>query len=439
MLHSPVVMTSSHHRILYISDLAMQRVEYVQIVYLPCYLCLISVVSKMCDMSLRSGNGVISTVAGSQSEGYSGDEVLATSAALYYSNGIAIDASGNIYIADSFNNRIRMVTKSTGIITTVAGSGLEGYSGDGGLATSAGLYYPKGVAIDASGNIYIADTDNNRIRMVTKTTGIISTVAGSGLEGYSGDGGLATSAGLFCPNDVAIDASGNIYIADTDNNRIRLVTKSTGIITTVAGSGLEGYSGDGVLATSAALHYSNGVTIDASGNIYIADSSNNRIRMVTKSTGIISTVAGTGSYGYSGDGGLATSAGLFCPNGVALDASGNIYIADSFNHRIRMVTKSTGVISTVAGTGLEGYRGDGGLATSAGLFYPSGVTLDASGNIYIADSFNNRIRMFSLYLRDSAFHSPSSIVTAVPTYSLAPSSIVTSRPSMISSGTARIS
>jgi trimeric autotransporter adhesin len=408
----------------------------VQIVYLPWYVCVISVMSKMCDMSLRSGNGIISTVAGTDSDGYSGDGGLATSAALEEPYGVAIDASGNIYIADSRNNRIRMVTKSTGIISTVAGIGFYGYSGDGGLATSAALYYPHGVTVDVSGNIYIADTFNHRIRMVTKSTGIISTVAGTGY-GYRGDGGLATSAALKDTRGVAVDASGNIYIADTYNNRIRMVTKSTGIISTVAGNGFHGYSGDGGLATSVALKYPYGVTVDGSGNIYIADSRNNRIRMVTKSTGIISTVAGDGSNSYSGDGGLATSAKLAYPYGVAIDASGNIYIADTGNHRIRMVTKSTGIISTVAGDGSDGYRGDGGLATSAGLFHPKDLTIDGSGNIYIADTGNKRIRMVLLYVLDTAFPSPSSIVTAVPTYSPAPSSIVTSRPSMISSGTVR--
>jgi trimeric autotransporter adhesin len=354
----------------------------VQIVYLPWYVCVISVVSKMCDMSLRSGNGVISTVAGTGSYGYSGDGGLATSAALKDPRGVAVDASGNIYIADTFTNRIRMVTKSTGIISTVAGTGSSGYSGDGGLATSAGFLYPYGVTVDASGDIYIADTSNYRIRMVTKSTGIISTVAGNGYYGYSGDGGLATSAALK-----------EIYV----------------------------------------------VVVDASGNIYIADTFNNRIRMVTKSTGIISTVAGTGSSGYSGDGGLATSAALDSPRGFAIDASGNLYIADADNCRIRMVTKSTGIISTVAGTGSNSYSGDGGLATSAALSLPSVLTIDGSGNIYIADAGNKRIRMFSLYVRGTAFPSPSSIVTAVPTYSPAPSSIVTSRPSMILSGTVRLS
>jgi trimeric autotransporter adhesin len=180
------------------------------------------------------------------------------------------------------------------------------------------LRYPSGVAIDASGNIYIADTGNNRIRMVTKSTDIITTVAGDGSYGDKGDGGLATSATLNYPNGIAIDASGNIYIADTDNHRIRMVTKSTDIITTVAGDGSSGFSGDGGLATSARLYYPQGVGIDVSGNIYIADTANHRIRMVTKSTGIITTVAGDGSYDFSGDGGLATSARLDYPNGIAM-------------------------------------------------------------------------------------------------------------------------
>jgi trimeric autotransporter adhesin len=376
-------------------------------------------------------------VAGTGSSGYSGDGGLATSAALEDPRGVAIDASGNIYITGTFIYRIRMVTKSTGIISTVAGTGYYGYSGDGGLATSAALSYVYGVAVDASGNIYIAD--DSLIRMVTKSTGIISTVAGGGSSGYFWDGGLATSASLYNLRGVAVDASGNIYIADTFTNRIRMVMKSTGIISTVAGNGSYGYSGDGGLSTSAALKDPYGVAIDVSSNIYIADTYNRCIRMVTRSTGIISTVAGTGYYGYSGDGGLATSAALSYPYGVTIDVSGNIYIADASNRRIRMVTKSTGIISTVAGTGLYGYSGDGGLATSAGFLYPYGVTVDASGDIYIADADSNCIRMFSLYVRDTAFPSPSSIVTAVPTYSPAPSSIVTSRPSMILSGTVRLS
>jgi trimeric autotransporter adhesin len=373
-------------------------------------------------------------VAGTRSYGSSGDGGQATSAAISYPFGVAVDVSGNMYIADTYNHRIRMVTKSTGIISTVAGTGSSGYSGDGGQATSAALNNPNGVAVDASGNIYITDSSISRIRMVTKSTGIISTVAGTGYSGYSGDGGQATSAALYSPYGVAVDASGNIYIADSANYRIRMVTKSTGIISTVAGDGTQGHKGDGGPATSASLYYPYGVAVDALGNFYIADQYINCFRMVTKSTGIISTVAGTGYSGYSGDGGQATSATLNSPYGVAVDASGNIYIADTYNHRIRMVTKSTGIISTVAGTGSSGYSGDGGQATSAVLKYPYGVAVDASGNIYIADSYNYRIRMFALPASSAAPSSPSGIVTSSPAHFPTPSSIVTTRPTSVSSG-----
>jgi trimeric autotransporter adhesin len=340
-----------------------------------------------------SGDGIITTVAGDGTNGYKRDGGLATSTGLNYPRSIAVDASGNIYIADTDNHRIRLVTKSTGIITAVAGDGTNGYKRDGGLATSTSLYYPRGVAVDASGNIYISDSSNNRIRLVTKSTGIITTVAGDGTFGYKGDRGLATSAGLYNPRSIAVDASGNIYISDSSNNRIRLVTKSTGIITTVAGGGTFGFNGDGGLATSAGLYAPSGIAVDASGNIYIAFPESHRIRLVTKSTGIITTVAGDGMEEYKGDGGLATLAGFRTPHGVAVDASGNIYIADTFSHRTRLVTKSTGIITTVAGDGTQGSKGEGGLATSAGLHAPFCVAVDASGKIYIADTYNHRIRL----------------------------------------------
>ena len=387
-------------------------------------------------------------MAGDGTAEYKGDGGLATSAGLLNPSDIAVDASGNMYIADTSNHRIRLVTKSTGIITTVAGDGTGGYKGDGGLATSAGLYNPSGIAVDASGNIYIADTSNSRIRLVTKSTGIITTVAGDGTIEYKGDGGLATSAGLYTPNDVAVDASGNIYIADSGNHRVRLVTKSTGIITTVTGDGIAGYKGDGGLATSASLYSPYGVAVDASGNIYIADTSNHRLRLVAKSTGIISTVAGDGTVGYEGDGGLATSAGLYYPYGIALDASGNIYISDNGNYRIRLVTKSTGIITTVAGDGTGGYNGDGGLATSASLYYPYGVAVDASGNIYIADTNNNRIRLVNPTASTASLAPSSSPLSLVPspspTISLSsrpssppstsPTTSLSSRPSLLPSG-----
>jgi sugar lactone lactonase YvrE len=309
---------------------------------------------------------------------------LASAAQLYYPSGVAIDSAGNLYIADWVNNRIRMVTPA-GIISTIAGNGIEGYSGDGGPATAAQLNKPSGVAVDSAGNIYIADVENHRIRKVT-TTGIISTVAGE-TEGYSGDGGLATAAQLRLPYDVVFDSAGNRYIADS--NRIRKVT-TAGIISTVAGVSINGFGGDGGLATAAKLGEPMGIAVDSTGNLYIADLHNHRIRMVTP-TGIISTIAGNGNWGYTGDGGLATAAQLNNPSGMAVDSAGNLYIADSYNNRIRKVT-TAGIISTVAGNGTEGYGDDAGLATSARLHAPSGMAIDFSGNLYIADGGNNRIR-----------------------------------------------
>jgi trimeric autotransporter adhesin len=331
--------------------------------------------------------GDISTVAGNGAEGYSGDGGPATSAELHLPIGVAVDNSGNLYVADNQNNRIRKVTP-TGIISTIAGTGSQGYSGDGGPATSAQLNFPNGVAADNSGNLYIADYGNDRVRKVTPA-GIISTVTGNGTAGYSGDGGPATSAQLYVPNSVAVDNSGNLYITDYGNGRVRKVTPA-GIISTIAGNGTSGYSGDGGPATSAQFYSTDGVVVDNSGNLYIADVGNNRVRKVTPA-GIISAIAGNGTFGYSGDGGPATSAQLNAPNALAVDNSGNLYITDNGNSRVRKVTPA-GIISTVAGNGSQGYSGDGGPATSAQLLQPRGVTVDKSGNLYIADSFNGRIR-----------------------------------------------
>jgi uncharacterized protein (TIGR03437 family) len=328
-------------------------------------------------------------------------------------SGLALDRSGNLFIADTGNNRIRKVSTS-GIITTVAGNGNAGFSGDGGPATMASLNIDivgVGIAVDGSGNLYIADAFNNRIRKVS-TDGIITTVAGNGFGastgngGFSGDGGPATAAELYLPSGVAVDGSGNLFIADLGNIRIRKVSAS-GVISTFAGNGTTGFSGDGGLATSAALNLAQAVAVDGSGNLFIADSGNNRIRKVSAS-GIITTVAGNGPScsassangcgSFSGDGGPATSAGLDGPAAVAVDGSGDLFIVDSGNIRIREVSAG-GVITTVAGDGeflafiFPGpVPGDGGPATSASLSGPAGVAVDGSGDLFIADSLNCRIR-----------------------------------------------
>ena len=332
----------------------------------------------------------------------------------------------------------------TDVITTIAGDGTEGYVGDNGPATSAQISFPVGIAVDASGNIYIADTGNNRIRKVTNpgSSGMISTVAGNGYSGYSGDGVRAIFAQVNFPYGITVDASGNIYFAEYGYSRIRKVTNPgiSGIISTVAGNGASGYLFDGVLATSAQLNNPRGVAVDASGNIYIADTVNHRIRKVTNpgSTGMISTVAGNGASGYSGDGGLATSAQLDNPYAVAVDASGNIYIADNGNHRVRMVTASSGIINTVAGVGTGDFSGDQGLATSAQLYRPFGLCLDALGNIYIADTNNHRVRKVGgkLSPTSSPSASPTVSLTASPTKSPSPSPTEVPSPSPTSSPSA---
>jgi trimeric autotransporter adhesin len=337
--------------------------------------------------SSASSNLTIAEVAGNGTAGYSGDGAAAASAELNYPVGVALDGSGNLYIADTNNNVVRMVT-TAGNISTVAGNGTAGYTGNGGAATGAELNGPYGVTVDASGNLYIADTNNNAIRKVT-TAGTISTVAGTGTSGYTGNGGPATSAKLSGPAGIAVDASGNLYIADSSNYVIRKVT-TVGIISTIAGTGTIGYSGLGSVATSVDLAWPVGLALDASGNLYIADASNSVILKVTP-TGTLTTVAGNGKIGYSGDGGLAINAELHYPVGVSVDGSGNVYIADSLNNVVRMVT-SGGTITTIAGTGSAGYSGNGGPATKARLNSPLGIIASGSGTLYVADTVNNVIR-----------------------------------------------
>jgi Bacterial Ig-like domain (group 2)/NHL repeat len=309
----------------------------------------------------------------------------ATQASLGVPSAATLDANGNLYIADTGNSRIRKVDTS-GVITTFAGSGTPGFSGDGGPATSASLKAPASVACDSAGNLYIADTANNRVRKVD-TTGVISTFAGTGTAGFGGDNGPAAAALLSGPDGLAFDSHGNLYISDKSNSRIRVIDGG-GTITTFAGNGTTGFSGDGGNATNASLGLPVGLAFDSAGNLFFADG--DRIREVL-TTGIITTVAGSANFGFSGDGGPATSASLSGPTGVAIDHLGNLLIADTGNSRIRQVD-SSGTITTIVGNGNATFGGDGGPAASSSLNAPTDVVFDKSRNLLIVDSANNRIR-----------------------------------------------
>jgi len=397
--------------------------------------------SNNCRVRKVDSTGTITTVAGNGSTGYSGDGGPGTGATLTNPEGVAVspagdlyitdagnlrvrklsaagtittviggglndggfgvfgllnqpaaavrDGAGNTYIVDSRNHRVRKVA-ANGIITTLAGTGAPGFSGDGGAASSAQLSGPEGVAADSSGNVYVADSGNFRIRKVD-TTGVITTVAGTGSSGYAGDGGAATDA-LVSPYGLVVDSAGNLYATDIYNHVVRKVTPS-GTITTVAGNGQSGYAGDGGAATSASLNQPNAVAVDAAGNLYVADEENLRIRKIDTS-GVMTTVAGNGQCCYSGDGGAATNAQLCYPTGVTADASGDLFIADSCSARVREVFSSGGTITTVAGNGNYGYAGDGYLAIGATLT-PYAVSADSAGNVVIVDSTNNIVRLLT--------------------------------------------
>jgi len=300
--------------------------------------------------------------------------------------------SGNVFVSDTNNCMVRELLQSSDLVDFFAGTGTCGFKGDTGQASLAELQKTYGLARDSSGNLYISDPVNQRVRMVTPS-GIISTFAGTGTAGFSGDGGPAASAELHNPYGVAVDGRNNVYIADDSNNRIRKV--SNGTITTFAGNGTYGFLGDGNPAAAAEFRGPQGVATDAAGNVYIADSSNCRIREVSAATGLINTVAGTGACTFNGDG-PALQSDLNNPNGVWSDANGNLFIADTYNHRIRWVDLS-GNMTTIAGTGSADYAGDGGVAFQADLYYPSGVAQDAAGDILVADQYNFRIRKVSAF------------------------------------------
>jgi len=339
--------------------------------------------------------GTISTIAGTGTAGYGGDGGAATGATLHTPSSVISDYAGNLYFSDTGNNRVRRIDAVTGALTTIAGTGTAGFSGDSGAATAAQLAAPQGLALDAANDLFIVDSGNSAVREVNADTGFISTVAGTGgSAGYSGDGGLATSAQLNSPAAVVVDTSGNLYIADSSNNVIRWVN-TAGVINTIAGSNTSGYSGDGGPATSAQLDDPQGLVEDAAGDLYFADSGNSVVREINLS-GVISTVAGNGTAGFTGDGGAATSAQLNNPSGLGIDAAGNLYLSDTGNQRIRKLELASGIITTVAGAGTAGYTGDAGSATAATLNTPAGLGLGANGNLLIADSHNNVLRQVAV-------------------------------------------
>ncbi|WP_411114711.1 RICIN domain-containing protein [Streptomyces sp. 029-5] len=329
----------------------------------------------------------ISTVAGTGVAGFKGDNAPAVSAELNRPYGVAVDSVGTLYVAEFNNHRIRRIT-TDGKISTVAGTGVAGFSGDNGPATSAQLNKPREVAVDSAGAVYVADSSNHRVRKIT-ADGKISTVAGTGAAGFAGDGGPATAARLNLPLGVAVDSAGIVYISDYSNHRVRKIT-ADGKISTVAGTGSPGFKEEGGPAVSAQLNHPYAVAVDAAGVLYIADAGNHRVRKIT-ADGKISTVAGTGVAGFSGDNGPATSAQLNFPVSMVVDTTGGVYVSDQRNQRVRKIT-ADGKISTVVGTGSAGFGGDNGPAASAQLNGAFGLAVDCVDTLYIADHANNRVR-----------------------------------------------
>lgn len=349
-------------------------------------------VALMAMTAEGQGESILRAAVGTGEQGYSGDGGPAVEAKLDQPFHCSKDRQGNLYLCDTFNQRIRKVDARTGVITTVAGNGQKGYGGDGGPATQASLNEPYGVLPDRDGNLFIVDRLNAAIRRVDAKSGTITTYAGNGKMGYGGDGGPAKEAMLQEPNALDIDPHGDLYIADVRDNRIRKVDARTGIITTAAGTGRREFTGDGGPAKDAGINGARGVAFDRDGNMYICEREGNRVRRVDAKTGTIRTVAGTGAKGYSGDGGPALQASFNGPKWIHIGADGNVYVVDTENHCVRRIDPRTGTIDTVAG-GRLGKEGDGGPATKAGMDRPHGCWVDTEGRLYTADTNNHRIRV----------------------------------------------
>ena len=357
--------------------------------------------------------------------------VFALTVPLILPSAIVFDTTGNLYFAETGNHVVRKIDP-TGNITTIAGTGTQGFSGDAGPATSATLDSPQGLALDTANNLYIADTHNHRIRKLNLTTGILTTIAGTTTPGFSGDKASATSAQLNLPTALALDASNNLYLADTGNHRIRKIS-AAGIITTIAGTGTQGFSGDSSPATSAAIDSPTGLALDAAKNLYLADTHNHRIRKITATTGIITTIAGTGAPGFSGDTTVATTATLALPHSITIDPAGNLYLADTANHRIRRIDAATGVITTVAGDGTQAFAGDGGPAISASLDSPRNTAVSPSTLLTLSDTGNQRIRQLE------AAPAPATIIHTIAGLGLTtPGVLSLTAPSVIAYGTGQL-
>jgi DNA-binding beta-propeller fold protein YncE len=334
---------------------------------------------------------IISTVAGTGAKGYAGDGGAATQALLNNPFDLAFDPAGNLCFSDTYNHCIRRIDARSGIITTIAGSGERGFSGDGGPATRAQMDQPYGIVIDRSGNIYIADRLNGRVRRVDGASGVITTLAGDGSGKYSGDGGPADRAGLAEPNGLALDREHRrLFVADVADNRVRVVDLASGIITTFAGTGKAAHAGDGGSAASADVFGARAVALAPDDSLYVLERQGSSLRRVRD--GIIETVAGTGARAYGGDGHDARHAVFNAPKEMAVDPSGNVFIVDTENHAIRLIDAQTWVVTTIAGTGEAGPGGDGGPANAASLARPHGALVGPDGAVYIGDSENHRVR-----------------------------------------------